>query len=84
MNTPPQGFIRVEFTRTSIFSGITRTKAMFVKPQDLVDHGERTKNIQNCFPYLSPDEREFIMTGITKEEWETLPFGSGRVDFFEK
>lgn len=25
--------------------------------------------IQNAFPMLSADEREFIMTGITPEEW---------------
>jgi hypothetical protein len=25
--------------------------------------------VQNAMPHLSPDEREFIMTGITPEEW---------------
>ncbi len=25
--------------------------------------------IQNAFPNLTPDEREFIKTGITPEEW---------------
>ena len=28
--------------------------------------------IQNAFPYLTPDEREFLITGITKEEWAEL------------
>ena len=28
--------------------------------------------IQNAFPNLSPDEREFLKTGITAEEWEVL------------
>jgi hypothetical protein len=23
-------------------------------------------------PHLTPDEREFIMTGITEEEWDEL------------
>lgn len=27
--------------------------------------------IQNALPHLSADEREFLMTGITPEEWET-------------
>jgi len=27
--------------------------------------------IQDCLPYLSADEREFLMTGITPEEWST-------------
>lgn len=25
--------------------------------------------IQNAFPGLNPDQREFILTGITPEEW---------------
>ena len=30
--------------------------------------------IQNVLPHLTADEREFIITGITKEEWdETFP-----------
>jgi hypothetical protein len=29
---------------------------------------------QNAFPRLTPDQREFIMTGITPEEWaEAFP-----------
>ena len=26
--------------------------------------------IQRAMPNLSPDEREFLMTGITADEWE--------------
>jgi len=28
--------------------------------------------IQDCFPGLSADEREYIKTGITADEWENL------------
>ena len=28
--------------------------------------------IQTAMPDLSPDEREFIMTGITPNEWEGM------------
>ena len=28
--------------------------------------------IQDAFPNLTPDEREFLMTGIIQEEWDTL------------
>ena len=31
--------------------------------------------LQNAFPNLSADEREFIKTGITAEEWEAI-FGT--------
>lgn len=29
-------------------------------------------SVQDVFPELSPVEREFLLTGITPEEWETL------------
>jgi hypothetical protein len=29
-------------------------------------------NIQTAFRYLSDDEREFILTGITSDEWDKL------------
>jgi len=32
------------------------------------------KLIQDAFPFLSADEREFLLTGMTPEEWE-LEFG---------
>ena len=28
--------------------------------------------IQDAFPWLMPDEREFIKTGITPEEWNNI------------
>lgn len=28
--------------------------------------------IQNAFPHLTVDEREFLMTGITADEWQRL------------
>ena len=26
--------------------------------------------IQNAFPHLSPDQREFLQTGMSPEEWD--------------
>ena len=28
--------------------------------------------IQEALPYLTPHEREFLLTGITQEEWEKM------------
>jgi hypothetical protein len=39
-------------------------------------HGEL---IQNAFPTLSAADREFILSGITPEEWEDT-FGSGELE----
>ncbi len=41
----------------------------FVKAFKAWDSGEL---IQNAFPTLSADEREFIKTGITPQEWEAV------------
>ena len=37
-----------------------------------IERWERGMLIQDAMPHLTADEREFIKTGITKEEWETL------------
>ena len=56
-------------TRTSPFTGITRTKDILVTEEQLArwQGGER---IQDAMPYLSASDREFIMTGITDDEWD--------------
>lgn len=56
-------------TRTSPFTGITRTKDILVTEEQLARWraGER---IQNVMPFISADDREFIMNGITAEEWD--------------
>jgi len=36
------------------------------------DAWQKGKLIQNAMPYLTPSEREFLMTGITAEEWDNV------------
>ena len=33
---------------------------------------EKGMNIQDAFPMLGDDEREFLLTGLTPEEWDDL------------
>ena len=56
-------------TRTSILSNKTRTRDINVT-QDQLDAWESGVLAQNAFPHLSADDREFIMTGITSDEWD--------------
>ena len=35
--------------------------------------------LQNAFPYLNANEREFLLTGLTEEDWERI-FPEGRED----
>ena len=58
-------------TKTSMLSSNTSSMDIDVT-QDQIDLWEGGMVIQNAMPNLSADEREFIMTGVTAEEWETM------------
>ena len=57
-------------TRKSIISGNVNTMDINVT-QEQLSAWESGTLIQNAMPHLSADEREFIMTGITPQEWDT-------------
>jgi hypothetical protein len=60
----------MKITKTSILSGITRTKEINVN-QSQIDKWVAGMLIQDAMPNVSVDEREFIMTGSTPEEWDS-------------
>jgi len=62
-------------TRTSSLTGITRTKEINVTEEEILAWNMGAL-IQDAMPQLSADEREFIKTGITGEEWDQLFGGS--------
>ena len=57
-------------TKTSILSGKTRTKEINVN-QSQIDKWVAGMLIQDAMPEVSVDDREFIMTGSTPEEWDS-------------
>lgn len=57
--------------RTSELTGAYREMEIDVCPQQIKEW-EEGKLIQDAMPNLTPSEREFIMTGTTDEEWETM------------
>lgn len=68
----------MKITRKSPFSGKTNTMDIPVT-QEQLDAWNNGALIQNAMPNISPDHREFIMTGITPEEWENMfPAGGDR------
>ena len=40
--------------------------------QSQLDAWKAGELIQNVMPHLSPDDREFLMTGLTPEDWEEM------------
>ena len=58
----------MEITRTSVLSSITRTLDLNVTVDQLRAHSMGLY-AQEAFSQLTPDEREFIISGVTPEEW---------------
>lgn len=56
-------------TRTSGLSGIVREMDLPVTEEQLA-RWEGGELVQNVFPHLDAGQREFLMTGITTEEWD--------------
>jgi hypothetical protein len=72
----------IAFSKTSVpdmleitgmnFEGKQRTITVNVTEECFLDSYKKWQQgvlIQNAFPYLSADEREFLMTGSTDEDW---------------
>lgn len=56
--------------RTSELTGVKHFREINVTQAELDDWQKSTEFIQNYFPDLSADDCEFILTGITPEEWD--------------
>jgi hypothetical protein len=59
-------------TRTSGFTGKRNTMDLPVTQEQLTEYATGNRMIQEVFPNLNADQREFIMTGCTPEEWNDL------------
>lgn len=59
----------MEITRKSLISGIVRTKDLPIT-QEQLDRFNAGEYVQRVFPELPKEDREFILSGITKEEWD--------------
>ena len=59
----------MEIRRISIFTGQEHTMDLAVTEDqlNLISSGAR---IQNVLPHLTAEEREFLITGTTSEEWD--------------
>ena len=62
----------LQITRTSMLTGIDRTKTFDITYDQYYAWYTEGELIQNAMPNLSASDREFIMTGMTDEEWNAL------------
>lgn len=62
----------MQITKVSPLTGKSNTMDLPVT-QEQIDRWQRREGlIQNIMPDLSPDQREFLMSGYTPEDWATL------------
>ena len=64
-----------KFTRVSGLTGRHNTRAIDVDPARVKEWdllGTAAPHVQVAFPELSEDDREFLLNGITPEEWDEL------------
>tara|TARA_X000001388_G_scaffold16317_1_gene10090 strand:- start:352 stop:567 length:216 start_codon:yes stop_codon:yes gene_type:complete len=65
----------MKFPRFSPISGKINVMDLDVTKDQFVAW-EKGALIQDAFPNLTPDEREFLKTGVTRDEWDAM-FGDG-------
>ena len=61
----------MKITRVSPFTDLIHERHIDVTMEQIQDWQSGTL-IQNAMPNVSPDDREFIKTGITPEEWDDM------------
>lgn len=67
----------MKITRTSGLTGAINTRDLDITPKQYTQYLGGTL-AQLAFPHLSADDREFLITGITPEEWRE------HIDFLEE
>jgi hypothetical protein len=55
--------------RKSTITGIEHVRDIPVDPKDLFAWEAGDGSVSEIMPYLSREDRDYIRTGITKEEW---------------
>lgn len=66
----------MKITRSNLINNTKNTMDIPALTPELLAEGERAiRNgalIQNAYPYLNANEREFLLTGITPQLWEEI------------
>jgi len=70
----------IQITRISILTGVVRTRELPIT-REQYDAWEAGVFVQDAFPDLPVADREFIMTGMTQEEWDSM---AERIDLEEE
>ena len=58
-------------TAISAMSGKKHSMLLAITEAQVYDWAINGATIQDAMPHLSPEEREFLITGITQSEWDS-------------
>jgi hypothetical protein len=61
----------MKVVRTSMVSGKVREWDLDITEDQIIAYNNGAL-VQDAFPNLNADDREFLMTGITPDEWDSL------------
>jgi hypothetical protein len=56
--------------RKSELSGLERTKDIPIDPENYIEWQRGYASIDEAMPYLTSEDREFILSGMTPTEWK--------------
>jgi hypothetical protein len=56
--------------RKSVFSGVERTRNINIDPRDYAEYQAGYGCLADLAPYLGQEDREFILSGMTPQEWK--------------
>lgn len=62
-------------TKKSPVTGAMNTRTIYARMSDFYSWQRGETLVQTAMPYLSVDDREFIISGCTPEDWQKL-FGN--------
>jgi hypothetical protein len=60
----------VLITRRSSFTGKSNTMDLPVTPEQIAEFESGGGYTQTIFPDLTPGQREFLISGVTPQEWD--------------
>lgn len=58
--------------KESVISGITRARDIPINPNDWALYNMGNVSIDDAMPYLNQEDREYILSGITPDEWVSV------------
>ena len=62
----------LELKRRSSISGKMNTRMLPITQEQVNEWVDKGTLIQDAFPWLDNNEREFLLSGATEEEWDEL------------